>query len=155
LGPDRKALDRPAAPPTRSPPPSMPIRVLASVVERDQRLLVCRRPLHKRHGGLWEFPGGKVREGESDLEAARRELREELGVEVTGVGAVALSVPDPGSDFVIEFLPVEIRGEPECLEHMAVEWRAEEELLSVPLAPSDRRYVAFRRDGGGERGWVG
>ncbi len=51
----------------------MPIRVLASVIERDHRLLVCRRPLHKRHGGLWEFPGGKVREGESDLEAARRE----------------------------------------------------------------------------------
>jgi 8-oxo-dGTP pyrophosphatase MutT (NUDIX family) len=130
----------------------MPIRVLASVIERDHRLLVCRRPLHKRHGGLWEFPGGKVREGESDLEAARRELWEELGVEVTGVGPVAFSVPDPGSDFVIEFLPVAIRGEPECLEHMAVEWREEEELLSLPLAPSDRRYVAFRRDGGGKGG---
>jgi hypothetical protein len=58
-------------PPTRISLPSMPIRVLASVIERDQRLLVCRRPLHKRHGGLWEFPGGKVREGESDLEAVR------------------------------------------------------------------------------------
>jgi len=66
----------------------MPIRVLASVIQRDNRLLVFRRPLDKRHGGLWEFPGGKVREGESDLDAARRELREELGVEVTGVGAV-------------------------------------------------------------------
>jgi hypothetical protein len=54
-------------PPTRSPPPSMPIRVLGSVTERDNRLLVCRRPLHKRHGGLWEFPGGKVRERESDV----------------------------------------------------------------------------------------
>ena len=37
----------------------MPIRVLASVIERDNRLLVCRRPLHKRHGGLGEFPAGK------------------------------------------------------------------------------------------------
>ena len=83
----------------------MPIRVLASVIQRENRLLVYRRPLHKRHGGLWESPVGKVREGESDLEAARRELREELGVEVTGVGAVA---------------------------------------------PSDRRYVGFRRDGGGK-----
>jgi len=43
----------------------------------------------------------------------------------------------------------------ERLEHMAVEWREEEELLSLPLAPGDRRYVAFRRDGGGKGGWVG
>ena len=99
--------------------------------------------------------------GLSDSPPIFRQDREGAGprgpqaVEVTGVGAVALSVPDPGSDFVIEFLPVEIRGEPECLEHMAVEWRAEEELLSLPLAPSDRRYVAFRRDGGGDGGWVG
>ena len=106
---------------------------------------MCRRPFHKRHGGLWEFPGGKVGDGESDLEAARRELKEELDVVVTEVGPVELSVADPGSDFVIEFLPVEIEGEPRCLEHVSLEWRREEELLEVQLAPSDRRYVRFRR----------
>ena len=61
LGPDREARGRPAHP-TRSPPLSMPIRVLASVIERENRLRVCRRPLDKRNGGLGEFPGGK--EGE-------------------------------------------------------------------------------------------
>jgi len=122
----------------------MPIRVLASVIQRENRLLVCQRPPHKRHGGLWEFPGGKVKARESDLEAARRELREELGVNVTEVGPVAFSVADPGSDFVIEFLPVRIEGEPECLEHLALVWREEEDILSLALAPSDRRYVVFR-----------
>jgi 8-oxo-dGTP pyrophosphatase MutT (NUDIX family) len=48
--------------------------VVAAVIERDGRLLVCQRPAHKRHGGLWEFPGGKCDPGESDAEAARREL---------------------------------------------------------------------------------
>jgi mutator protein MutT len=129
-----------------------PIRVLAAVIERGGLLLVCQRARHKRHGGLWEFPGGKVEPGESDLEAARRELDEELGVRVTSVGAVALSVADPGSDFVIEFLPVEIEGEPVCHEHAALAWAEEDRLLDFALAPSDRHYAAFRsRAKGAER----
>jgi len=122
----------------------MPIRVLAAVIQRNDRLLVCQRPFHKRHGGLWEFPGGKVKDGETDLEAARRELQEELGVHVTDVGPVERSVRDPGSDFVIEFLPVNIQGEPRCLEHEALVWTREEDLLGLDLAPSDRRYVEGR-----------
>ena len=122
----------------------MKIRVVASVIEREGRLLVCQRPAHKRHGGLWEFPGGKVEEGESDFEAVERELEEELGVRVLGVGAEAFSMTDPGSHFVIVFLPVEIEGEPRCLEHARVAWVTEEELLSIPLAPSDLHFACFR-----------
>ena len=99
----------------------MPIRVIASVIRRNGRVLLCKRPVHKRHGDLWEFPGGKVEAGESDLEAARRELAEELNVRVLSVGPVTFSVADPGSDFVIEFLPVEIQGEPACIEMLS--WR--------------------------------
>ncbi len=102
---------------TAERPNPMKIRVVASVISREGAVLVCRRPPHKRHRSLWEFPGGKVEPGESDLETVRRELAEELGVEVVTVGAVEYSVADPGSDYVIEFLPVEIRGEPVCLEH--------------------------------------
>jgi mutator protein MutT len=122
----------------------MLIRVLAAVIQQNDRLLVCQRPVHKRHGGLWEFPGGKVKDGETDLEAARRELQEELGVHVTEVGPVERSVKDPGSDFVIEFLPVNIQGEPQCLEHEALVWTREGDLLDLDLAPSDRRYVEGR-----------
>jgi len=132
--------------------PPMPIRVLAAVIQRDQRFLLCQRPGHKRHGGLWEFPGGKVKEGESDLEAARRELAEELGVHVTDVGPVELSVRDPGSEFVIEFLPVTVQGEPRCLEHEALAWEEEGRLLTYDLAPSDRRYVEGRLGRGPARG---
>jgi mutator protein MutT len=122
----------------------MKIRVVASVIEREGRLLVCERPAHKRHGGLWEFPGGKVEAGESDFEAVERELDEELDVRVLQVGAEEFSVADPGSHFVIAFLPVEIDGEPRCLEHAALAWVTAEELLSLPLAPSDRQFARFR-----------
>ena len=123
--------------------PSVPgrTRVVAAVVERDGRLLVCQRPSHKRHGGLWEFPGGKLEPGESILDAARRELAEELGVHAVSVGALAFAVADPGSPFVIEFHPVQIGGEPTCLEHDALAWVAPEELLALPLAPSDRAFA--------------
>jgi mutator protein MutT len=123
---------------------TMPIRVVASVIQRQGRLLVCERPAHKRHGGLWEFPGGKIEPGESDLDAARRELGEELAVEVVRVGSVEFSVLDPGSDFQIDFLPVWIEGEPRCIEHTRIVWAGDDELRNLPLAPSDRRYVEFR-----------
>ena len=117
------------------------VRVVAAVVRRGAQLLVCQRPPFKRHGGLWEFPGGKAETGESDEAAARRELCEELGVSVASAGEVEFTIADPGSAFLIAFLPVEIRGEPRCNEHTALAWGAPSELLLLPLAPSDRRYV--------------
>jgi 8-oxo-dGTP diphosphatase len=124
--------------------PFMKIRVIAAVIERGENVLVCLRPTQKRHGGLWEFPGGKIEPGESDFEAARRELNEELGVDVVSVGEVEFSMHDPGSAFVIDFVTVEIDGEPACLEHADLAWVTDDELQTLPLAPSDHRYAAHR-----------
>jgi 8-oxo-dGTP diphosphatase len=122
-------------------------RVLAAVVARDGRLLLARRPAGKRHAGLWEFPGGKFLPGETPLEAARRELSEELGVEAVSVGGLLWTAPDPGSPFLIEFHTVEIRGEPQALEHEALAWVLPDELPLYSLAPSDRAFVESLRDG--------
>lgn len=117
-------------------------RVVAAVVERGGRLLLCRRPAGKRHAGLWEFPGGKLLPGESIPEAARRELAEELAVEVLAVGERLFALPDPGSPFVVEFYPVEIAGEPVALEHEALIWALPEDLAGMDLAPSDRAFAS-------------
>jgi 8-oxo-dGTP diphosphatase len=122
-----------------------PTNVLASVIRRDGNYLICQRPAHKRHGSLWEFPGGKVEAGETHFEAARRELAEELDVRVLSVGSVIFSVADPGSEFVIEFVPTTIHGNPKCLEHMDLRWTSLADLPSLELAPSDRRFVDFLR----------
>jgi mutator protein MutT len=121
--------------------PNDSIRVIAAVVTRQDRFLVCQRPPHKRHGGLWEFPGGKCEPGETDTDAIGRELREELGVDVLAVGDEAFAINDPGSPFRIAFLPVTIEGEPVCHEHTALRWGRLAELAQLPLAPSDRRFV--------------
>lgn len=117
------------------------IRVIAAVIARGDRLLVCQRPPHKRHGGLWEFPGGKCDPGESDADAADRELREELGVAALSVGGELVAFRDPGSPFLIAFVPVTIEGEPVCHEHTALAWGTPAELVTFDLAPSDRRFV--------------
>ncbi|MFL6293141.1 MAG: (deoxy)nucleoside triphosphate pyrophosphohydrolase [Thermoanaerobaculia bacterium] len=126
------------------PKRSATTRVVAAVIERGGRLLLCRRPAGKRHAGLWELPGGKLLPGESIPEAARRELAEELAVEVLAVGELLCEVPDPGSPFVVEFYPVEIAGEPIALEHEALIWVRPEELAGMDLAPSDRAFAEIR-----------
>jgi mutator protein MutT len=117
--------------------------VLAAVVQRHEKYLVCQRPAHKRHGGLWEFPGGKLEPGETNFDAARRELAEELGVQALAVGSSLFSIADPGSEFMIDFVPTIIDGEPRCLEHLDLKWMSLKELTLLHLAPSDRRFVEF------------
>lgn len=116
-------------------------RVVAAVIRRDRKYLICQRPLLKRHGGLWEFPGGKTEATESDAAAISRELWEELEVRAVGVGAPELSLRDPKSPFQIVFLPVQIEGEPSPREHLELRWASIPELLELPLAPSDRVFV--------------
>jgi 8-oxo-dGTP diphosphatase len=118
---------------------------VAAVIERGGRFLLCRRPAGKRHAGLWEFPGGKFLPGESPLEAARRELAEELGVEVLSLGDRLLAAADPGSSFVVEFHRAAIAGEPRPLEHDELAWVAPEDFASYALAPSDRAMIEWIR----------
>lgn len=129
-----------------SQPAERRIRVVAAVVRRDHGYLVCQRPRHKQHGGLWEFPGGKCEPGESDRGATVRELHEELGVEVVHVGDPLLIIADPGSRYDIVFVPAHIRGEPQALEHEAIGWFAVAALRTMMLAPSDAAFVASLDD---------
>jgi 8-oxo-dGTP diphosphatase len=111
------------------------------VIQRDDRYLIGRRPLHKHHGGLWEFPGGKIAPGETAHAALARELREELDLTVNHTGP-SLHVDRDGALF-IEFLAATVTGEPKRLEHSALAWHTPAELAALPLAPADARFVAL------------
>jgi mutator protein MutT len=117
------------------------IPVVAAVVQKEGRFLLCQRAEGKRHGGLWEFPGGKLLEGETFDAAAARELAEELRVRVSRVGSEVGQFQDAGSEFAIHFLEVAIEGSPIAHEHQALGWFTLEEVCALALAPADRAFV--------------
>lgn len=121
--------------------PKTVVRVVAAVLRREGRYLLGLRPQRKRHGGLWEFPGGKVDPGESTLEAARRELAEELELEVASVGDLILTVTDDRSPFVIDFVDTVAVGSPRALEHDELGWFTVDEMIEMRLAPADARFA--------------
>ena len=123
------------------------IAVVAGVVRRGGRVLLCQRPEGKRLGLLWEFPGGKLEAGESPEAALERELREELAIETrTGRVLDALRLDDRnGGDLLMLFYESEIvRGEPQTVECRALDWTLSKDVAAYDLAPADRLFLQRR-----------
>ncbi|MDT8340994.1 MAG: NUDIX domain-containing protein [Longimicrobiales bacterium] len=134
-------MPAPTSPP--DPPPKDVVDVVAAVVrDRQGRLLIGQRPDHKRHGGLWEFPGGKVDAGESLARAVARELLEELDLRTHDVAAEPVfAAQDPGQPFRILFVEARVEGTPILREHQAVAWIPLPAPSRYRLAPSDAAFV--------------
>ena len=123
------------------------IAVVAGMVRRGGRVLLCQRPEGKRLGLLWEFPGGKLEAGESPEAALERELREELAIETrTGRVLDALRLNDRnGGDLLMLFYESEIvRGEPRTVECRALDWTLPKDVAAYDLAPADRLFLQRR-----------
>ena len=119
------------------------VAVVAAVIQRGDQYLLGRRPESTRHGGLWEFPGGKVHNGESHLEAIHRELAEELALKAVRLGQLLFSVADKGSPYFIEFVETFIDGTPMPYEHSEIAWLTIDELDELRLAPADAAFAAW------------
>jgi 8-oxo-dGTP diphosphatase len=114
------------------------IRVVGGAWLREGRVLAAKRGPGRARAGTWELPGGKVERGESDADALRRELREELGVEVQ-VGELIGSSVSEEPDATVELFAyvVSADGEPSPTEHAELRWLGPDTLRSVDWAPAD------------------
>lgn len=118
--------------------------MVAAAIVRDGRLLVAQRPLHKREGGKWELPGGKVEPGESEQGALVREIREELLCEVTadlriGEGTI-------GDVRLCAWLCSLVDGEPTRTEHIELRWLTPDAVAGMDWAAADVPLLAALRD---------
>jgi 8-oxo-dGTP diphosphatase len=119
--------------------------VVAAVIQRDDgRFLLSRRAPGSHLGGLWEFPGGAVEDGETPGAALQRELLEELGVEVEVGEPVTFAFNrDRQREVVLLFFKARItRGVVIGREGQEVEWFAPAELPLLPMPPADNQRQA-------------
>ena len=118
--------------------------VAAAVIERGGRILICRRHPEQDHGAKWEFPGGKLEEGELPEEALRRELREELRIEA----AIQSEITRYEYEYagrkplrLIFFRVTEFTGEPDYTHFADACWAAPEELPTFDFLEGDVEFV--------------
>ncbi len=119
--------------------------IVAGVIsgEAVDSVLAFRRGPDRQHGGLWEFPGGKVEPGESDSVALVRELREELGVAVTVGPQLFRTVAEGPPRIDIRFFRCEAAGELRLTDHDAVEVVRPGGFSSLDWAPGDVAFVLW------------
>lgn len=116
-----------------------------ALVDADGLVLMHRRRKSSMHGGLWEFPGGKLEAGESYSSATVREIREELGIDLSSQSlvevGVAENIPGQGDQartIVIRlFMAREWIGQVQCLEGEEIAWFAPEQLSGLAMPPLD------------------
>jgi len=122
----------------------------AALIDVDGRVLIGKRPKGKQLEGLWEFPGGKVEEGETPEACLIRELNEELGIEVTQACLAPFAFTSHGYDSFHLLMPLYLcrrwKGVVQAREHEALAWVRPNRLTDYPMPPADAPLVAWLRD---------
>lgn len=115
------------------------LEVVAAMIVRDGMLLLAQRGPQGDQSGLWEFPGGKVDAGESQPQALKRELMEELAIDAV-VGDYIASESRVVGERKINlhaWLVTDFTGEPTALCHQSLVWVEPPEAFNFALAPAD------------------
>ena len=131
-------------------PPPLLLVAACALIDTDKRVLIARRPAGKPMAGLWEFPGGKVEEGETPEDAVIRELYEELGVTVTKpcLAPLTFSSYDYLEFHILLSLFICRRweGSPVAREAQDIKWVRANRLRDFPMPPADEPLVSHLAD---------
>ncbi len=124
--------------------------VACALVDPDGRVLIAQRPEGKAMAGLWEFPGGKVDQGEFPEEALIRELHEELGIDVTAACLAPLTFASHGYEGFHLLMPLYVcrrwSGNVTPMEGQKVAWVRPAKMRDYPMPPADEPLIAQLRD---------
>lgn len=112
-----------------------------ALIDSDRRVLLQKRPERKSLAGLWEFPGGKVEPGETPESALRREIQEELGLDIHNTCLAPLSFASHAYDDFHLLMPLYVclqwQGTPKGREQQELAWVPRSALRSYNLVPAD------------------
>ncbi|MGE5202880.1 MAG: (deoxy)nucleoside triphosphate pyrophosphohydrolase [Acidobacteriota bacterium] len=128
---------------------SVPVILVVAValVDADGRVLLAQRPAGKAMAGLWEFPGGKVHDGETPEAALIRELREELGIDVTESCLAPFTFASHRYESFHLLMPLYVcrrwNGMVTPHEGQALAWVRPQRLEEYPMPPADKPLVAL------------
>ena len=120
------------------------VQVVAAIIERHGRVLICRRRPDQSHPLQWEFPGGKVENGESPAQALARELEEELRVRnASGDEIARYRYTYPGRDPIelIFFRITHLEGEPHNLIFHEIRWELPKDLPAFDFVEGDQKFI--------------
>ena len=124
--------------------------VACALVDTDGRILIAQRPEGKNLAGLWEFPGGKVEPGEQPEAALIRELKEELGIDVTEACLAPLTFASHAYEDFHLLMPLYVcrrwKGEIVQHEHSGLKWVKPNRLRDFPMPPADEPLIAHLID---------
>ena len=129
---------------------SLVLVVAAALIDVDNRVLIAKRPEGKSLAGLWEFPGGKVDDGETPEHALRRELKEELSIDVCETCLAPFTFASHTYDTFHLLMPLYLcrnwEGEISPCEGQEVTWTRANRLATFPMPPADAPLIPMLRD---------
>ena len=117
--------------------------VVAALIWKEDKFMICQRPAHKARALLWEFVGGKVESGETKKQALIRECKEELNI-LLSVGDVFMDVVHEYPDLTVHltlFNATIAEGEPQKLEHNDIKWITSNEISNYEFCPADEEIL--------------
>jgi 8-oxo-dGTP diphosphatase len=121
-----------------------------ALIDVDGRVLLAQRPAGKSMAGLWEFPGGKIEEGETPEAALIRELQEELGIDTWASCLAPITFASHSYDDFHLMMPVfacrKWEGTPQAREGQVLKWVKPSEMRDYPMPAADIPLIAVLRD---------